>query len=225
MPGRSGYLPDISGKFNFFLSMAINSLAQKNYNGSAAGLDNMNALLGKDYIITVNDKLYKQKVDKEFTYQCTNKNCTMITTDTTIDENGKEQESKKTVRNEIPYSKVKVFDETLSLVVEVITGKTQIKVWICPDCKTLNKMSETITFDNKLKRPSFRRVVPSPPISKSGIVTRSTFDRDFEAWFYPFLEQLSHQMGLYRIEYISLNHEDMSDRLTFEDKGDDTKFQ
>ena len=67
MPGRSGYLPDISGKFNFFLSMAINSLAQKNYNGAAAGLDNMNALLGKDYIITVNDKLKKQKVNKEFT--------------------------------------------------------------------------------------------------------------------------------------------------------------
>ena len=136
MGGKSGYLPDISGKFNFFLQMAINSLRQKDYNGSASGLYNMNALLGENYVININDREYKSKVELESTFKCNKEKCTMIKSIITLDENYKEHTSKETTRNEVPYSQVKVYILTTSLLESILTKEKEESFWDCPKCKT-----------------------------------------------------------------------------------------
>lgn len=225
MVGKSGYLPDISSKFNFFLAMAVNSLRQRNYNAAASGLDNMNALLTSKYVININNKLYKEKVQKESAFRCSNKNCTMIQTTVTLDENYEEQTTKETVRNEVPYSKVNVFTLPSSTLESILTKEKTFDVWICPKCKTQTRLKDTNIYEPTIIQPSFRRVVPECPIRKSGIATRFGFHEKFETWYYDYLVQLSHQLALYRIEYISINHEDMNESFNFQDTGDESKSQ
>ena len=220
MGGRSGYLPDISSKFNFFLQMAVNSQREKDYNSSASGLYNMNALLGEKYVININDRQFKDSVEKESTYRCNNEKCTMIKSTITLDENNEEQKSKQTVRNEVPQSQVRVYSLITPMIESILSKETTTSYWNCPKCKTQNKLIDTTIYQPSISQPSFRRVVPTCPPRGLGVSTRLGYTQKFDEWFYHFLEQLSHQLALYRIEYINLNRVDMAEGTTFADTGD-----
>ena len=184
---KSGYLPDISSRFSFWTEFAVNCLQKKDYKGAIGGLNNINSALDEDYIVKIDSKEYYQQIADMTLYKCTE--C-----------------EKETI-----YSKVKIFDLICPMFEGIITGEKTNKVWICPECHSDCKLKDTTITVEETVQPYYRKVVPSPPTKQIGLQNRFNYEHDFESWFFNFLEELQHQLALYRIEYISQTGHDMVD--------------
>ena len=193
--GKSGYLPDISSAFSFWRSYSVNCLDHENYNGASSGLHNINSLLTEDYIVSVDTTQYNKQTEESIFYQCVFCN------------------------KESPQSIIEVCEILLSSTSSIISGKKTSRQWRCPECNKWVLQNRTNIVKDKLESPFYRRVVPECPVQSMGLGSRLTFSSKFEKWFYNFLEELQHALALYRIEYISLNGEDMTE-VNLKGKGD-----
>lgn len=187
--GKSGYLPDISSSFSFYRAFAINSLQNKDWRGAAAALYNINSLLTEDYVITINSAEYEKQTKESFTYQCSF--CEEFT----------------------PKQDLLIWDKSLNVVDSLILSQEKISTWRCPKCYEDSPIEGTIITHEKSVMPFYRKVVPEPPMAGPGLLVRFTWQPAFRNWFFKFLEQLTHQLALYRIEYMSQHGEDMQEPI------------
>lgn len=102
----------------------------------------------------------------------------------------------------------------------VLCQKTE-PIWFCKKCKKPNLEINTTKIIEEIDQPSYRKVVPAPPVQRIGLHNRFVFESEFKAWFYNFLEELQHQLALYRIEYVAQHGHDMGDSA-YVDEGDKT---
>ena len=106
------------------------------------------------------------------------------------------------------------------LTVQVLTQSETTKVWICSYCKKLNYMADTVQRIPEREKPYSLKVVPENPVRLKGLGNGSVFNREFEDWFYNFLEEITNQEVAYRVEWKSQNDGmDMEDS-GYKDKGD-----
>lgn len=214
--GKAGYLPDISGRFNQWTGLANKLFAAKDYQGAVGALNNMNALLGEDYRIIISTDQYRTKLAEEKWFQCNY--CTMEQKQIVNPGDEEEIAEYKTVPYEVNYSDIKVFELRTGFLEYAMLATKANKVWRCPNCKNINKMSQTGVIESEHENPSYFKVVPDPPIRTSS--NRVGFDKNFQVWFNNYSKELENALMNYRVDYIKEHGEDMSD-LDFE-KGDKT---
>jgi hypothetical protein len=215
--GKSGYLPDISGRFNQWTGYAVKQLQVKNYEGAIGALDNMNSLLDEEHRITVDTDEYFRKLASEKFYLCNF--CTESRQHIENPEEDPEDHiiTKIKIPTEVNYSEIKVFDRTCDYMESVMTSQRTRKAWICPKCKSTNMMKDTKVIQAEHDEPFYIGIVPEPPMRTS--TNRIGFDRRFRRYFNIYSKELEHALMNYRVDYIKDHGEDMADRQ-FVDKGD-----
>lgn len=183
--GKSGYLPDISSSFGFWRGYAVNCLQDKDWRGAIGGLNNLNSLLTEDYIVTINTEEYIRQTKELYSYQCSF--CEEVT----------------------PKKDLIFYEKPLSSNMSLILNQEKLQSWQCPKCLEDMPVQGTSVILEKNDSPFFLKVVPEPPRPGPGLLVRFTWEPAFKKWFYNFLEQLTHQLALYRIEYVNQHGEEM----------------
>jgi len=214
---KAGFLPNISENFGYFRQLAINQMEKKQFVSASSSLYNLNACLGEDYLVTISTIKHNQAVKDRSAYQCNY--CTMSLKK--IINQGEENEHTKEIQvpNEIPISKIKIFDMIIPLVDSIVCGNKTMKIWMCPECGKENNMMDTKKIVPQNVDPFFLKVVPNSPIKLTGISNRLGFNEKFQNWFNNFLEEINWQEVLYRKEYKNQHGFDMEES-DFKDKGD-----
>ena len=218
MPGKVGFLPDISQNFGFFKNLAIKSIERRDYNAAAAAMYSLNGCLGVDYLVNINTKAFNKAMENTKVYLCNS--CTMDVEK--ITNKGQEDEKTKTIQmpREIPTSEIKILKVIAPFLESVITGSTTEEVWYCPNCKFEHRMNDTNQIIPEKSKPFCIKVVPECPVRGSGLSNRMGFDDDFGKWFWNFMEEINWHEVLYRKEWKSQN--DGEDMPTYQDKGDES---
>lgn len=213
--GKSGYLPDISGNFAFYRSLAVNNLQRNDYAGAKSALFNLNGCLGSDYLVTISTKQYEDVMQDRDAFLCNH--CTMLVDK--IIHKGEDDEYTKQVEvpTEVILSEVKIFNMQVNLVNSILLQNNTLKAWVCPSCNKVNELTKTKKIQNERVRPFYSKVVPEPPTKLSGLTDRVHFHQRFTNWFYLFLEEINWAEVLYRTEYQIQNGHDME--ISFNDKG------
>lgn len=192
--GKSGYLPDISSSFSFYRAFAINSIQNKDWRGAVSALYNINSLLTEDYVITIDSDEYEKEIKESYALECPY--C-----------------QQTTQKKDAP-----IWNKALSSIDSIVLQQDNMMCWHCLHCGEDPPIDGTTLLHEKAVQPFYRKVVPEPPKQVPGLLMRFTWVPEFKRWFYHFLEQLTHQLALYRIEYISQHGEDMQDPM-FKDEG------
>ena len=187
---------DISGSFGFWREFAVNCLQRKDWKGAKAGLFNLNSILEKDYLVKVNTREFQQAILNNTYWKC------------------------HICGEKTPQSQISVYELIVSTIEGVVSGQRTQSSWFCPKCKECNKEKDTHKMIEEVDQPSYRKVVPSPPVQKFGLQNRFIFESSFNDWFFNFIEELQHQLGRYRIEYVAQHGHDMMDS-GYVDKGDE----
>lgn len=194
---KAGYLPDISSSFSFWREYAVNCLERKNWKGAESGLHNINSILDKEYVIKVNTREFNIMIQNNTFWKCV------------------------TCGEKTPQVQIKVFHMLVPTIERVLSRQQTESVWYCPKCKDSNLQEETHKIIEEVDQPTYRKIVPSSPVQKIGLDNRFVFEFEFNKWFYNFLEELQHQLGLYRVEYVTQHGHDMVDS-GYVDKGDES---
>ncbi|MHA7733953.1 hypothetical protein [Nitrosopumilus sp. S6] len=216
---KAGFLPNISGDFSFYKTLAIKELQNKDYNGATSALYSLNLCLTDDYLVKVSTKEYHELIKDKSSFQC--QHCTM-TSKITINE-GEDDERFEEIKvpTEIPFNDVKVFDIINPLINSVLVGSSTSKCWTCPKCEKDNFQNngEWNIVQSTRQKTNTLGVVPSNPVKFRGLKNRSNFHNEFCGWFWNFMEEIQAKMVLFRIEYIRQNGHDFDDS-GFKDEGD-----
>lgn len=168
----------------------------------------MNSLLSEDYRVTINTEDYKKHLEDRTVYQCSF--CTTYN-----------QKAKQSMPTETPFNKITILEVPLPLIDKILSKTNTTHIWVCPKCHNENHLEKTQIITEETAQPFYRKVVPSCPVKLAGISYSLDFDNAFQEWFYNFAEELEHQLGLYRIEYVSQNEMNMVDESGYIDTGDD----
>ena len=167
-------LPDINTSFNFFRGKAITHLLGKNYVGAIGSLYAFNNDLQKNYQIKISTKEYNEKINLDKEVVCSY--C-------------KVQSKNKDI---------KVYKLLNSGTVLLLTGKQYEDVWECQSCHKDNRLSETKFIQKVLAKPYCIKIVPEPPVKKDGLENALTFHKQFETWFWQFLDELEAAAAQFR---------------------------
>lgn len=186
-----------------------------NYDGAIGALNNMNALLTDDYMISIDTDEYERKMAAEKFYQCNF--CTTMEDYITNPDEEEPIKEKRAIPTEIPISEVHVFDLKTDFVESVLSKCKSKKAWICPKCRNINKLSNTNVVKTERIEPFYLGVIPTPPRFSS--LNRMGFEKKFREYYNNYCKELEHAMMLYRIDYIKETGEDMTDS-PFRDTGD-----
>jgi len=170
-------LPDLNNYWIKYHDIGIHSLYNKNYAGVVACIYNMNALLPDDYRVEINTEKYNELSQDKLMVVCSNCN------------------------TEIVYNEIRVYETFLSTLQSMIQNARTERVWNCPKCNEVNQFARTKKIKNHHKNPFYYKVIPEPPIQKDGLTGRHAFHNKMTSWFFTSLEEIDHQLGLYRKEY------------------------
>ena len=175
------------------------SLSSQKYNDCYYSLFSINGMLPERYRVIISNKLYEEKSKHSIFAKC------------------------NTCLKETEKSKLRVFDLTNDALEAFVSGNESKRVWRCPECNKINKISETRYIQETLQMPYFHQCVPEPPKRKEGLLDRSSYHRKMKVWIGTFLAELEFQMGKYRAEYIpkSEEMEDQNIDTSDEEEGED----
>ena len=187
----------------------------KNTHGAIGALDNMNALLDEEHRISINTDEYNEKIHAETFYQCNF--CTENVTSIINKGDDNEETVTKERPTEIKYDEIHTFIRTNTFMETIVLDKPTSKVWTCPQCSAINKLSQTGIIKMERDDPFYLRIIPVRPVRDAG--NRVGFDLKFTKYFMLYSKELENAMMNYRKDYISEHGEDMNDNL-FKDKGD-----
>jgi len=169
-------LPDLNNYWIKYHDSGMFNIMRANYQASIASIYSMNALLPDEYRLSVDTSKYT-----ELTHSILIAVCSHCNTQT-------------------PRTEIKVFDLIVPLVFQVVRETKTIEVWYCSKCKESNELVNTKYIQNENAQPFYYKVIPEPPIISDGLNRRDK-GRSVTTWFYNALEELDHQLGLYRKEY------------------------
>jgi len=172
-------LPDINAAWVKERTYFFTCRDMHNWSGMTLALRAMNALLPDEYRININTKKYNELTSAKIGYIC------------------------NYCKEEIPESMVKIKTAIAPLIVSYVSSSETKTFWLCHKCNKENLVSQTKLIKETLAKPSYLKVVPDPPERKRGIQDRRSFDIILTKWGGNFFEELEHQLGLYRAEYIN----------------------
>jgi hypothetical protein len=172
-------LPDLNAIWVTYRNRGLAAISGEMYAQAIGCINGMNAILPNDYRIEVNTSKYTELTTERLIAICNA--C-------------KEQFSRK---------EIKIVELLNPLVIQVLTNQEYEKVWFCPKCNKTNNVSTTNWIKERLGLPYYLKVIPEPPSRKGGIQDRREYPIAMEKWFYQALEELDHQLGTYRADYVS----------------------
>ena len=175
-------LPDINAAIVRYRSKALDALERDQMETAAICFTAMNALLPDDYRIEINTIKFNELVKAKYTIICPSCN------------------------EEHLFGIIKPFDVILLDIERLITNNRTVKVWSCPTCNEQNDFLHSDRNTTQFEKPFFTRVAPEPPI-KNGLNGRLGYASSFHKWFEVFVNELEHQIGLYRADYQSQQEE------------------
>jgi len=195
-------LPDLNTAYIIYRREVLNTIKSRNYTAMFGSLFAINALLPENYQVEISDKKYYDMIAQKVFVVC--KHCNEETRRDTI----------------------KVHDIMTNLIVSTITGNISEKLWDCPKCHKPNNLSKSKMIQEIPKEPTFTKVVPNPPNRTNALNDRNELHKKLEKWAYRLLDELEHQMSLFRLEY-KPKDEDMTDNEFMNDpeEGENIEFQ
>ena len=180
-------LPDINAAWVKERTYFFTCRDMHNWSGMILALDAMNALLPDEYRITVNTRKYDDFIEAKIGYICND------------------------CKKEIPENMIKIKVAIAPLIINYISNSKTMTFWSCPECHKENLMSQTKLIKETLQKPYYLKVVPEPPDRKRGIQDRKTYPMILLKYSALFFQELEHQLGLYRAEYVNELDEDTQD--------------
>lgn len=169
-------LPDVNAAIVRHRSNALAALDRNDTYAAAISMSAINALLPDDYRVEENTSKYNSMIRGNSIINC------------------------KYCDEEQLYDHLKTFDLLLPFTEQIVSGKKYQKVWVCSSCKKINKFVNTKKITQQYERPFYVKVIPEPP-RQNGLISRLGFSEKFKKWFSIALEELEHQIGLYRADY------------------------
>lgn len=182
-------------------------------------LNHMNGALEIEYRIQTDTEAWNKQRDDYIVWKCNN--CT--TKETKIINKGEEDEYVKEI--DVPTCSerkdIKIFSEKCSEAIAFFLNSKTRKMWICPNCKNESSVKSVETQLRKHMKPHYRGVIYEEPMRpNTGLQRRrGTYPKDMRIWGTRYSIELERKLAIYRIEYIRVNGEDMSDS-GYQDKGD-----
>lgn len=155
---------------------AISNLKSGNYGGATGALYAYNSLLPKEYQVTISNHEYKEKTKEDITAIC------------------------NSCLKAIDYTKIKIHEVLSPFLEFVVSGKSQDKIWNCPDCKNNNKLITTKLVQNILQEPYHLQVIYKQPKRRDGLIDNKKFVKLYNEWFWTFLTELEAQAARFRDE-------------------------
>jgi hypothetical protein len=196
-----GKLPDLSSKYVFHLTRALNCLDRRDWLGASTGLHALNSVLPDEYQIKTDTIEYNRKIKTEIIYICNNKDCEMQIKELVNEGTDEEHIETKMIPTENKIIDIKfsilynnTFDSTFS-------GERESKVWVCPKCNNVSKVKHTQIIKPELQQPFFLRVVPSEP-PKFGLDRGINYEGQFKKWFANYYHELENSARDVRIDYV-----------------------
>lgn len=181
------FLPDMNSKYLMYARQILSAIPVQKWSTCFGSLNSINALLPEEYQVTFSTVQYNEKVRENIFSICTG------------------------CKAEIDFKTVKIFELLTPLLLGFVSGKKSEKVWVCTECKNVNKLSKTqIAQEHKLE-PHFNKVVPEPPERKEGLAGRRSYDRKVEQWVWACLNELDNQMGKFRAAYLNRDADGLGD--------------
>lgn len=169
-------LPDINAAIVRYRSKALDALDDDQREIAAICFSAINALLPEDYRIEINTKKYDELVQAKYTITCSK------------------------CDKEHPQGNIKPYDLLLTNIEKLITDQRTISVWECPNCNATNDFLHSKKNTTEFQRPFYTKTAPDPP-QKIGLHNRLGYVLRFKKWFEIFVNELEHQIGLYRADY------------------------
>ena len=218
MARGQGKLPDLSSKYVYHLTRALNCLDRKDWIGAATGLHALNSVLPDDYQIKTDTIEYNNKLKTEILYVCTNKDCTMEIKELVNEGTDEEHVETKKVRTENKIGDIK-FDTLYNNEFDIMfSGEKQSRCWTCPKCITVAKVKQTQIIKPELQQPFFLRVVPEEP-PKFGLERGINYEGQFKRWFANYYHELENAARDVRIDYVGMMEMPIEGNLP-QDRGD-----
>lgn len=177
-------LPDLNNYWIKYHDYGLNALTMQNYDGVIGAINGINAILPDEYRVEINSSKYEEQLQSNTLLTC----------------NG--------CKAETNYNEIEPFDMILSNLESVILDSKTVSAWVCPECKKENDFSLTKKIISKHTNPFYHKVINEPPRREQGCQGRLGFHRKMSQWFYGALEELDHQLGLYRKEYVAEGERD-----------------
>lgn len=170
-------LPSLAIYWLKYHDIGLRAIAERNYTGAIASIYSMNALLTDDYRISIDTAKFLEVTKAQFKVICFH------------------------CKHETDRNGLKVYDQFLTNLDSLISGKKSERVWRCIECKTLNVLLTTKLKKLENANPFFYKIIPEPPNRPQGIEGRTIYHNKIVTWYYRALEELDHQLGKYRAEY------------------------
>lgn len=218
---KSGYLPDISGTFNYWRDKYNKGIESGNYDSASLALHNMNGSLDLDYRLPISSKEWGEKEDGYIVYEC--KECTETEMKTMNKGDEDEYEKEIEIPSRFKRTEIKIYTEECNEIVRLLIGSKTRKMWICPKCDNHSSVSSVEKTIVEYKSPNFRGCIykePDRPIT--GLQRRrGIYPNLMKQWCKNYSIELEHQLAVYRLEYIRQTGHDMEDS-GYKDTGSDS---
>ena len=173
-------LPDINTAFIKYRNEFVSALKRKDYDNMHGALGGLNGLLPEEYRVIISTGKYEELTKTDIEYEC----------------------SVCTIRNnkpvEIPKEELTIFVQYPNSMQRLLFGGSSEKVWQCPKCQTIHRLSDTNISETKLQNPYFLGVVPDPPEKKVGLIDHLRFDIMVKQWAWQMMNELEHKMAKFR---------------------------
>jgi hypothetical protein len=218
MARGQGKLPDLSSKYVYHLTRALNCLDRKDWIGAATGLHALNSVLPDEYQIKTDSIEYNNKLKTEVLYCCTNKDCTMEVKELVDEGTDEEHVETKQVRTENRIGDIKFHTCYNNEFDIMFSGEKQSRCWTCPKCDNIAKVRDTKIIKPELQQPFFLRVVPEEP-PKFGLERGINYEGQFKRWFANYYHELENAARDVRIDYVGMMEMPIEGNLP-QDKGD-----
>jgi len=170
-------LPDLNNYWINYHNIGIHSIYTKDYVNVVACIYNMNAILPDEYRVEINTERYNELSQDKLMVVCSICNA------------------------EIIYNEIKVIETLLNPLESMILDERTKQVWNCSKCNGVNEFTRTKKIKDHHTNPFYYKVIPEPPLRKDGLTGRFQFHNKMTVWFFTSLEEIDHQLGLYRKEY------------------------
>lgn len=172
-------LPDINAAWVKERTYFFTCRDMHNWSGMILAIYAMNALLPDEYRITVNTRKYKDLSDAKIGYVCNH------------------------CKEEIPENMIKIRKAIAPLIISYVSQAQTVIFWSCPKCNKENLISQTRQIKETLEKPYYLKVISEAPERKRGIQDRRSYQTEVLQWSGIFFQELEHQLGMYRADYVN----------------------
>ena len=174
-------LTDVNTACITYRTKCLMALDKKMYKNCVGAVKAMNSLLPADnpntqkfYRIIFDDDEYNKIINSAYKIEC--EKCK------------KEQE----------YDSVQFYTINLPVAESIMTGKKTTSVWICTDCKEMNRLEESLVIENSIQRPFYSRFTPYPPVNDHGLLSQLEYHAKMVEWVWICLDNLEEGFTRFR---------------------------